>query len=121
MNTNKTSVLDAKELRIGNFVYCKIYDKQIKMESFFGLCNIESRPDLFEPIPLTEEWLLKLGFTKLYGCFGFETQRGNFIIEEDLCEITGDYNDIGFMAPCGYVHQLQNLYFALTGSELTVA
>ena len=30
-------------------------------------------------------------------------------------------NDIGFMTPCGYVHQLQNLYFALTGSELTVA
>lgn len=143
MNTNKTqaeqlpqvavmqSVLKASDLRIGNkllFLGDVVTFKNItefREDGIFWIKTfepkIESKNFHFKPIPLTEEWLLKLGFTKLDGCFGFETQRGNLIIEEDLCEITGDYNDIGFNSPCKYVHQLQNLYFALTGSELTVA
>lgn len=125
METNKTqteqltqdavmqSVLKASDLRIGNFVYCKIYDKQIKMESFFGLCNIESRPDLFEPISLTEEWLAKLGYDLIsenhYGVLGHLIWKieGRFYCDKNGMQLK-------------YVHQLQNLYFALTQSELTV-
>lgn len=124
------SVLDAKELRIGNFVYCKIYDKQIKMESFFGLCNIESRPDLFEPIALTEEWLIKLGFTWSIAHQGFFKKDFYYVIDfyETYPKVEGciaflnkNHRNGEKLLSVKYVHQLQNLYFALTQSELTVA
>lgn len=119
------------EVRIGNLV-----DFNGKVETVYAIRN--SGVDFYrgktkksvimqsyvweaiKPIPLTEEWLLKFGLDKLDGCFSLQTKRGNLIIEEDLCEITGNYNDIGFNAPCKYVHQLQNLYFTLTNEELKI-
>jgi hypothetical protein len=68
--------------------------------------------DRLSGIPLTEEWLLKLGFEKTQGCFlknGIRLLairdlyfRGSFPIKTDI----------------KFVHQLQNLYFALTNQEL---
>jgi hypothetical protein len=79
-----------------------------------------------EPIPLTEEWLLKFGFEKKYdtfefnglnvdGCvvhFSFDKWASEYEIEN--CDYTEVPSDIQ------HVHQLQNLYFALTGEELTI-
>jgi len=88
------------------------------------------------PIPLNEEWLLKFGFKK--DCFG----SWNYFIKKSTIyfskiQIVPDYvylrqgtqkkphqdhlctihnRDIQGEI---YVHQLQNLYFALTGEELT--
>ena len=66
-----------------------------------------------EPILLTEEWLLKFGFLKdrinLYYSFGQFIIRHDFI----LC-------DINTRIELKYVHQLQNLYFALIGQELII-
>ena len=69
----------------------------------------------YKPIPLTEEWLLK---------FGFESDD-EFIFEKDIriCKTKQGYVyfDFSVMDPiCDvkYVHQLQNLHFALTGEEL---
>lgn len=70
------------------------------------------------PIPLTEEWLLKFGLTK--------TNGGNFSCN-DICvydnleniNISLENGDISVELRCPkYIHQLQNLYFALTGEEL---
>ena len=79
-------------------------------------CDLES----IEPIPLTEEWLLK---------FGFERQENNWktldlhfatIGWEKLAGITLSFEKESIYLPhIKYVHQLQNLYFALTGEELT--
>lgn len=81
-----------------------------------------------EPIALTKEWLLRFGF--------FDNSYANFFIDinaeyASLCisfkdyacaqireDVTIDDHDINL--PCRYVHQLQNLYFALTGQELTL-
>jgi hypothetical protein len=71
-----------------------------------------------EPISLTEEWLLKFGFKVDYGCILLSTKRGTITIEEDLAEISSVITHNGFMAPCEYVHELQNLYYALTKEEL---
>jgi len=68
----------------------------------------------FEPIPLTENWLKKLGF-KLNSAFGTSTY-GNGVIGIFFYDGVGSYGIAKFQ----YVHQLQNLYFALTGTELTV-
>lgn len=72
----------------------------------------------FKPIPITEEWLLKLGFTQspafknLYfiGTF-LNITLGNKIMFEINDQIISEIK---------YVHQLQNLYFALTQKELAV-
>ena len=78
-----------------------------------------------QPIELTEEWLKKAGFKKngnyywislsnLKAELHVEIYGGDlvFIIKSDFCELILD--------PIKSVHQLQNLYFALTNKELTI-
>jgi len=76
--------------------------------------------DEIEPIPLTEEWLLKFGFEKLnliaWRC-------GNIIIETVLgfnVRMMATEESSVFIKKIKHVHQLQNLYFALTNEELTI-
>ena len=105
------------ELRIGNYVYFE--DELLKFDFEMGW-NF----DYIKPIPLTEEWLLKFGFKKKYQTFefkglnidgtvvhfSFDKWRSEYDIENcDFTEIP---------AECKHVHQLQNLYFALTNEEL---
>jgi hypothetical protein len=80
----------------------------------------------FEGIPLTEEWLIKFGFEKHHGMWQpkyFESNHpGLFYVElfeNEKYHLSGP--DTGKCSvPIEYVHQLQNLYFALTGEELTL-
>ena len=81
------------------------------------------------PIPLTEEWLLNFGF-ELTNDEG-DVKYYDFINNSDY-SIVFDHSEIAlhYNAKSGYycimyddtklqkVHQLQNLYFALTGKEL---
>jgi hypothetical protein len=66
------------------------------------------------PMPLTEEWLLKFGF-EITDNFQtkdrFQTHKQDGIIWFEYGYIVVELN---------YVHQLQNLYFSLTGEELTI-
>lgn len=78
-----------------------------------------------EPIPLTEEWLIKFGFKK-----GYNTYYSYLEIWDSLYIVISKYNAIyisessdinGQALQVGnfeYVHQLQNLYFTLTGKDL---
>lgn len=76
------------------------------------------------PIPLTEEWLIKMGFekssTQLVEAVGYEI--GEFILHcyADNRGIRWDMNilDDGFEVK--YIHQLQNLHDVLTGKELEI-
>ena len=72
-------------------------------------------------IPLTEEWLNKFGFG-ISNDNGTSCIRsiGNFAIVEDCCYGALTYVVDGFGIEIKTVHQLQNLYFALTGEELTI-
>jgi hypothetical protein len=110
--------MKASELRIGNYVNDSIGLITI------GLNGNIKFADAYHPIPLTEEWLLKFGFEKKYQTFefkglnidgtvvhfSFDKWRSEYDIENcDFTEIP---------AECKHVHQLQNLYFALTNEEL---
>lgn len=68
-----------------------------------------------EPIPLTEEWLLKFCFDKN---FDFLLRKKGFSIcfEKVGNELNCYLESIGINIQ--YVHQLQNLYFSLVGEEL---
>jgi hypothetical protein len=123
--------MESKELRIGNLVNYKIVDKLDERKEWFELCEIDA-VDLqvidseYQPIPLTEEWLLKLGFKLV-----FAGQGDGFIYEcGQLCNAMSIYSRnrnvflYSTFNSCEiniqYVHQLQNLHFALTNEELTL-
>ncbi|MDW0189346.1 MAG: hypothetical protein QOA70_06810 [Nitrososphaeraceae archaeon] len=122
------------ELRIGNYVQYLSGDTFQIQSVDFGL--LESMPDRLhpKPIPLTVDWLFKFGAcnTTANNTFGIKfsihslhtiyvsvtetdniaTIGDNFTGKEFLCVLVNPVVD--------YVHQLQNLFYALTGEELTL-
>jgi len=120
--------MKANELRIGNLVSNDGCLNTIENLMSDGVCTlktmqgnfIHAKYDLIKPIPLTEEWLVK---------FGFEKDGDDLVLDTDLFLLVS-YNDDDFVhlksnnletiISIKYVHQLQNLYFALTGEELTI-
>src|SRR5690606_23732350 len=109
-------------LRIGNLLHdrenrlCKV--EEIKEEQFYALAikgGMTGLPN--SAIPLTEQWLIDLGLKRMpeseytldsYDLAGFKLwmNKGKFLFNDKI--------------NIDYVHQLQNLYFALTGEELTI-
>lgn len=81
--------------------------------------------DILEGIPLTEEWLIKAGFEKEeVDAVGIATWNewylGGLQIDSTGTE-AGCENDFYYQTTdrkVKFVHQLQNLYFALSGEEL---
>lgn len=82
--------------------------------------KIESKNFHFKPISLTEEWLLKFGFKQEENPFWF----CNNVIS--ISPSTGTYVLYGksgreiTRTGLKYLHQLQNLHFALTNKELEI-
>lgn len=80
----------------------------------------------FEPIELTEEWLLKMGFDSNKVAYKIDNER--FLFELYFYDAwnlnytekpkfgNGNVEISGYW----YVHQLQNLFFALCGEELKI-
>ena len=119
--------LNAAELRIGNLVEYEnaIFEIDIIAREFPSLNTIAYGVGVvrwidLKPIPLTEEWLLKFGFQKLYDnyyllyvgsltinyYYNYSGSTWKFMLEEQLLDIK-------------YVHEVQNLYYSLTKTELT--
>jgi hypothetical protein len=112
----------ATELRIGNLIYLKSKDKIYEISSGHDIEEIDDAPENFDakPIQLTEEWLLKFGFVSNPYKDRYELiAKINIIIECDKTKGLVDLYCEQF-PHIKYVHSLQNLYFALTGEELTL-
>jgi len=107
--------MKASELRIGNWIYNDRSRSQYEVPSQ-EISLVGYILDHYEPIPLTEEWLLKFGFENnklsVAGILEFVYHKGSVYIRG----ISGAIHP----RDCQYVHQLQNLYHALTGEELTI-
>ncbi len=114
--------MKASELRIGNlinltkdnFTTFKIY----QLDAFDIYKLSESECVDIRPIPLTEEWLIKFGFKD-------EGATKDLLFDYETClERNGKnlyiagYGAI-YRKKIEYIHQLQNIYFALTEEELT--
>ncbi len=122
----------ASELRIGNFVMDRggkilfidhwEYENKISEKRVDGLHPFTEFVEYLQPIPLTEEWLLKFGFEMEY------SQLTNiykyFLVNAPFGYSQGQFNVFTqtgcFSVEIKYVHQLQNLYFALTNEELEI-
>lgn len=77
----------------------------------------------FEPIPLTPEILEKCGFEKQDdGDGGYYrellSENGILFVEGDKKGYTDVFIDCWEQIRVRYLHQLQNLYYSLTGTEL---
>jgi len=120
--------MKVNELRIGNYVNADLYNNDLiliesicsKNEEIFNSTTGEIPLTSIKPIPLTEEWLLKFGFDLKKGTkyFHKEFNRLYLDISNPIYKHLGNVN--GNLKEVEYVHQLQNLYFALTNEELTI-
>jgi len=130
--------MKASDLRLVNLVNYRIVDEFDERKEWLEVSTIDY-DDLrileieninnqdYQPIKLTEEWLLKLGFNKLenhiptyYKCFGdliLDDYEFSFNISVDW-KLNYFITVFGRKITIKYVHQLQNLYFALTDEEL---
>jgi len=129
-------MIKSNELRIGNLVFegFDVYEvtsitRSGQLRLFSAKKNHSSGTSKIKPIPLTEEWLVRFGFSEYDQMgdnyfFAFE-KDDNF--EFNLCL---NFNDlqVSFYSlnwerafKIKSVHSLQNLYFALTGEELKQA
>lgn len=122
--------MKAEELRIGNYVFdfdgkakqiheTATYPKDYGFEDVVkieGVCLLISE---IEPIPLTEEWLLSFGFV-FYDDFDSWILNYKHLMKEFIIRSDFIVSDMEFVPNIKYVHKLQNLYFALTGEELTI-
>ena len=134
-------MINANELRIGNMVCLIALDQKIKIESiskvnegglFTWIYNSEEYEDslsAIEPIPLTPDILEKCGFVKDNNDLEFHdpdfcswhqrefpvvgmlttSSKGNYLFDEETDTLR-----------IQYLHQLQNLYYSLTNSELQI-
>ena len=133
--------ISAQELRIGNYINGSIGD-----DSELVLCSVtgyDPRDEFifvsndnnihyaefvdFQPIPLTEEWLLGFGFVKIrsenHALKGSDGLYYSVTFDEKIRFNIYDNDSFSFkdfVKEIRYLHQLQNLYFALTGEELTI-
>lgn len=129
--------MEANELRIGDFVnYGKKVSSVLEIRNegvivqILGFDNnqlIDLGERNIEPIPLTEEWLLKFGWIWNEECNSYEKYpNGDARMNMAYRELNGSYTMFNYVIKATiceriwYVHQLQNLYFALTGEELTI-
>ena len=106
-----------QELRIGNY-YQGASRGNIEIVTWQTLRDLSEGKLNLLPIPLTEEILLKFGFEKKSGS-EFKNERFIYRFKQRDLIIEGfeyDYN--GILCHPEFAHQLQNLYFALTGEEL---
>lgn len=128
--------MKATELRIGNYVECvdgidqisEIRETGVKLLKFNAHEpeNLIHYFDWIKPLPITQEWLERFGFV-------YDNDEDELILDDKLgvslmCAHDSIVYYKGNLEPLWvdvllnieYVHQLQNLYFALTGNELTI-
>lgn len=125
--------MKTQELRIGNLLQSKVQlnftDLKIPKYAMVDIVMLMDLQRLgadkwaFEPIPITEEWLLRFGFA-------FNSDNDEFQLSPVAldCIRTGRYRGKWITlykktvieTEIKYAHQLQNIYFALTGKELPI-
>ena len=124
--------MKATELRIGNWVHHEgvwcyrhdekpvtAFDFEWKEKDWFGVGECLMSLDNLSPIPITPEWLERFGFYKvdhIHGYSFYHNKQHKLSIYEHKTEWCG----IALLKHCNSVHSLQNLIFALTGTELTL-
>jgi hypothetical protein len=125
--------MNFKELRIGNIIESGIIERMdigdciysMQIIDFEGVRRKISNPS---PLPITKEWLMRFGYQEHEdGFIILLNEITGMILEKSIYEDIGIAFDLSFLQNDGhcilleevqFVHQLQNIYFALTDEEL---
>lgn len=136
-------MINTQELRIGNYLQSETGEYlpvEYVMKDVIGLRNNiggvqkhQINPifsydiEKIKPIPLTEDILLKCGFVQIAYLKNIDE---NFFLTTDAMgfrlQVEKNHEDGYYICESlslnhiKYLHQLQNLYFALTGTELEI-
>ena len=140
-------MIDINELRIGNLVSTNGKPMNTSDKGVYKVLAIDSRDSFeelkgcvtitcddpryrdigawcqyLEPIPLTPELLEKYGFIydKEIGYFVNNSLRISIKVGFFGTSKIGIYYLHFFLIFCKYLHQLQNMYYAITGKELEI-
>lgn len=134
--------MEARDLRIGNWVktcmpnmeiMIPVLEAEVQAVYMFGEIEFCHRPDKegftmpvkhITGIPLSGEWAMKNCNSHThyhdgvvvydFGPFKIYTQNSSLWVADGLSSFSNKFEHIKF------VHQLQNLYFAILGTELTI-
>lgn len=126
--------IQSKDFRVGNW----LQDTQFKKPFYVSALDIyeiskRENYDGLEPLPLTPEILKKCGFAdynslpseypgeydlRLY--YIYEKSHYAYLSFKNNSLILIDGDGLGICIEKKYLHQLQNLYYALCGEELNV-
>ncbi len=111
------NIMNANELRIGNLVN---FENDVISVTSGDINYFDENLDSFDPIPITPDLLLKCGFTKSrsHSLDYFYDAGGLTIISLRLGKPFWHNNNA--LPEKKYLHELQNLIFALTGQELNI-
>lgn len=118
--------MKASDLRIGNYYDC---NGQIEVVNPNTITDVwESERTWCKPIPLSEDWLIRFGFKKekvssyggadMWQGMSAYSYNGEWLFRgspKSGLKLVGYFN-----SDIRYVHQLQNIFLALTGKELTI-
>jgi hypothetical protein len=137
MTTETKTIIKANELRISNKIFfkgqiCTVKEICPGADNDWGIYDfvlingkiVEFAPMvMIEPIPLTYVILEKCGFNKpdeyWFWFLDYKSNVNTFKLIET--PDGGEYKILECFAPAfKYLHQLQNLFYSLTGTELEV-
>lgn len=128
-------MIQQKELRVGNYVHvptldnelyemstisrygrdCSVTDNKLGYQS--SILDIEN----INPIPLSEEWLINLGFEEDMSTFYYNAKIASIYLHTPYSGSKNwnvKANGGDKLTSVQYVHQLQNLFYVLTGEDL---
>lgn len=140
-------MINSNQLRLGNRI--KYADHKVWRKSVIGTEAVVDldifkeacqHPDRFDPIPLTTERLLTYGFMGFVTnsemtlevsnnsesesmnitCPDKKANEIRLFLEISQRNENWENNYVSILLRASYLHQLQNLYFDLTGEELTI-
>jgi hypothetical protein len=130
--------MKANELRLGNLV-CDVFNKtnevtRIELDDFACMLNYRNsnnHPIPYIPIQLNDEWFKKSGakldnngnwWFDLNECSLEFIQANNKYYPKyfESAEFSSMENNIVNLKCVQYFHELQNLYYILTGTKLTI-
>lgn len=111
------------ELRLGNYVQAFHPRKEVVQicDLSTTICKAGEYLNGYEEIgciPLSKDWMLKLGF-EAFPWGWVKKSKSDFGVRLNLLSFSYDVSG-NYPVRLEFVHQLQNLFFVLTGEELEV-
>jgi hypothetical protein len=112
--------MKANELRIGNY-YMSTDGSWISQVTVNDLMAWSKGAIYGKEIPLTDEWLLKFGFQKIGANFRIMSKGfREFVLWFNHSSNCYEVKANNYFTEVKFIHNLQNIHFALTSEELII-